>query len=127
MGIARRLLIVLGIFLVAGGTAAAGSGTGNYRVKLDFTNADGLVTGNDVLIHGVKAGKVESLDLGTDVAVVTVSVADAFAPLHGGTKAVVRSLGLLGNHYVEVIPGPDSGPELANGAEIDISSTTSPT
>lgn len=126
-GFARRLATLCGIALVALGTAAAGTGSGGYTLRLDFTNADGVVKGNDVLIYGVKAGSVQDLTLRDSLAVITVSIDQSFAPLHAGTKAVVRSLGLLGNHYVEVIPGPASGPELAEGAEIDITSTTSPT
>jgi phospholipid/cholesterol/gamma-HCH transport system substrate-binding protein len=123
----RPILAALGLLILAAGGVAATPGVAGYRVKLDFTNSDGIVKGNNVTINGVDAGKVEDLQLKDNVAVVTVSVQPEYAPLRAGTKGLIRSLWLLGNKYLEVLPGPASGPELPTDSELTIDSTTSPT
>src|SRR3979411_1626544 len=100
-----RLLLVAAVLLAVAGTAGFGFGAPGYTLKLDFTNSDGVVKGADVTIAGVNAGKVESLGVKDKVGVVGGSIDSKFAPLHGGAKAIVRSVGLLGHKYVEIIDG----------------------
>ncbi|MDQ6746555.1 MAG: MlaD family protein [Candidatus Dormibacteraeota bacterium] len=122
-----RLLLVVGLLSVVFGAVAFGPAL-NYHLKLDFTNADGLVPNEDVTVAGVKVGQVKGLQVSGKVAVVTVEITDKkYAPMRTGTRALVRQLSLLGNKYVELFPGPGGGGTLADGAEIGIDSTTSPT
>ncbi|MBN9624385.1 MAG: hypothetical protein J0H06_15815, partial [Actinobacteria bacterium] len=46
----------------------------------------------------------------------------------GGTTAVIRATSLSGvaNHYLSISPGPNSNPALEEGAELGLSSTTTP-
>jgi virulence factor Mce-like protein len=122
-----RLLIGCALLLGLAGTVAAGFGQPDYVVKLDFTNADGVVKGADISINGVQAGKVDGLQVQGKVAVVTAHIDSQFAPLHSGAKALIRSLGLLGYKYVEVVDGRAGGAELASSSELTTDSTTSPT
>ncbi|MEA2683568.1 MAG: phospholipid/cholesterol/gamma-HCH transport system substrate-binding protein [Chloroflexota bacterium] len=122
-----RLLLFIGLLSTVLGAVAFGPNL-NYTLRLDFTNADGLVQNEDVTVAGVKVGSVKSLEVSGKVAVVTVEVTDkAYVPLRSGTKALVRQLSLLGNKYVELFPGSTSGGVLASGSEIGIDNTTSPT
>jgi ABC-type transporter Mla subunit MlaD len=121
-----RPLIVVALVLSLAGILAAGFGQPDYTLKLDFTNADGVVKGADLNINGVMAGKVVNLELKGKVAVVTVTVDSKFAPIHSGAKALIRSLGLLGHKYVEVVEGKGNG-TLDGGSELTVDSTTSPT
>jgi ABC-type transporter Mla subunit MlaD len=121
-----RPLIVVALVLSLAGIVAAGFGQPDYTLKLDFTNADGVVKGADLNINGVMAGKVDNLEVKGRVAVVTVTVDSKFAPIHSGAKALIRSLGLLGHKYVEVVEGKGSG-TLDSGSELTVDSTTSPT
>ncbi|MFY9614278.1 MAG: MlaD family protein [Candidatus Dormiibacterota bacterium] len=123
----RRLASVVVVLALAAGGLAFGPFANSYQVKLDFTNVDGVVKGNEVQVNGVHAGSVGSLELKDSVGVVTVDMVPQFAPLHQGTKAMVRAIGLLGNKYLEIFPGPSNGPELKSGTELTIDSTTSPT
>jgi virulence factor Mce-like protein len=129
MSVKRQVRPIVGVIVLLGlaGTVAAGFGQPDYAVRLDFTNADGVVKGADVNINGVQAGKVVSLQVKGKVAVATVNIDSDFAPLHAGAKALIRSLGLLGHKYVEVIDGKRGGATLASGSELTIDSTTSPT
>lgn len=121
-----RPLLVLVLVLGLAGTVAAGFGQPDYTLKLDFTNADGVVKGADINIKGVQAGKVDDLKVQGRAAALTVTIDSKFAPIHSGAKAIIRSLGLLGNKYVEVIDGKGRG-TLASGSELTTDSTTSPT
>ncbi len=122
----RPLLVIL-VLLAGAGTAAFGFGQPGYTLKLDFTNADGVVKGADVTINGVMAGKVDDLAVSGKVAQVTATIDSKYAPVHSGAKALIRSVGLLGHKYIEVIPGNQGGAELPSGTELTIDSTTSPT
>lgn len=122
-----RPILVLAVVAAAAGTVAFSLGQSGYTLKLDFTNADGVVKGADVSIAGVNAGKVDDLTVKGTVAVVTVSLDSKFAPVHSGTKAIVRSVGLLGHKYVELVDPNRNGSQVASGTELTIDSTTSPT
>ena len=102
------------------------SGGGGHKYTLIFQNAGQLVPDNQVLIGGSPAGSVESIDLSdNNLAEVHVEVSQE---LHKGTTAVIRATSLSGvaNHYVSISPGPNSNPALGEGAELGLSSTTTP-
>lgn len=102
------------------------SSGGGYKYTLVFQNAGQLVADNQVLIGGSPVGTVESISLTDDnLAAVHVEVEQQ---LHEGTTAVIRATSLSGvaNHYVSISPGPNSNPALEEGAELGLSSTTTP-
>ena len=114
--------------LCVAATAAAvlvlGGGSQDYRIV--FANAGQLVKGDVVRIGGTAVGTVKGIRLTPDSrAEVRVSVSDAYAPLHEGTTAVIRQQGLVGvaSRYVDLSPGPNSAPALADGAVIDHQAT----
>jgi phospholipid/cholesterol/gamma-HCH transport system substrate-binding protein len=97
-----------------------------HEYELIFETGGQLVPGNQVLVGGQPIGTVDSIDLTDDAqAMVTITVDE---PLHEGTTAMVRSTSLSGiaNRYVSVHPGPNSEPELDDGAQITADRTTSP-
>jgi phospholipid/cholesterol/gamma-HCH transport system substrate-binding protein len=112
------VVIVLAVVLFSGG--------GGHKYTLVFQNAGQLVPDNQVLIGGSPVGSVESIDLSDDnLAEVHVEVSQQ---LHEGTTATIRATSLSGvaNHYVSISPGPNSSPALDEGAELGLSSTTTP-
>ena len=101
-------------------------GSGGHQYTLVFQNAGQLVPDNQVLIGGSPVGSVESIELSDDnLAEIHVEVDQQ---LHEGTTAAIRATSLSGvaNHYVSVSPGPNSEPELDDGAELGLASTTTP-
>jgi phospholipid/cholesterol/gamma-HCH transport system substrate-binding protein len=102
------------------------SGSGGHKYTLVFQNAGQLVPDNQVLIGGSPAGTVTSLGL-TDDNLAEVNV-EIDQQLHEGTTAIIRATSLSGvaNHYVAISPGPNSNPELDDGAELGLASTTTP-
>jgi phospholipid/cholesterol/gamma-HCH transport system substrate-binding protein len=111
-------VIVLAIIFFSGGSG--------HKYTLIFQNAGQLVPDNQVLIGGSPAGTVESIGL-TDNNLAEVKV-EVDQELHEGTTAVIRATSLSGvaNHYVSISPGPNSNPALEEGAELGLSSTTTP-
>jgi phospholipid/cholesterol/gamma-HCH transport system substrate-binding protein len=101
-------------------------GSSGHKYTLVFQNAGQLVPDNQVLIGGSPVGSVESIDLSdNNLAEVHVEVSQE---LHEGTTATIRATSLSGvaNHYVSISPGPNSSPALDEGAELGLSSTTTP-
>ena len=102
------------------------SGDDGHDYELLFETGGQLVPGNQVLVGGQPVGTIEEISL-TDDAQAKVRI-NTEQPLHEGTTAVVRATSLSGiaNRYIAVSPGPNSAPELADGATIGTDKTTSP-
>ncbi len=80
-----------------------------YNLIAKFESADGLSSGSDVKISGVKIGSVVSqeLDNKTFQAVVTIKLNnDVKIPTDSSAK--VASEGLLGSKYISIVPGGDT-------------------
>ena len=126
-----------GVFLAAVaagllcGTAFLGA-TEGHTVVARFSDADGLVAGNDVRIGGVVAGSVQSVSIGvsgsgTQFAQAVLAIDSDHWPLHQGTTVAVRPRGVLSNVFVEVQPGSAHAPALSAGYIFGTDVTSSPT
>src|SRR3954466_3554157 len=123
---ALALAIVLVAVLLLRGLPLRGGGTHQY--DLVFQNAGQLVKDDDVQVGGRRIGSVRKITLTDDnQAEITISVQDGYAPLHEGTTALIRATSLSGiaNRYVALTPGPNSNPELSEGATLGTDKTTS--
>jgi phospholipid/cholesterol/gamma-HCH transport system substrate-binding protein len=93
-----------------------------YRVTVGFPEATTLATEADVRIAGVSVGKVRKLQVDGDRnrTLATLELEREFAPLRADTRARLRQKTLLGETYVELVPGrgkrmlPEDG-RLADG------------
>ncbi|HVE68474.1 MAG TPA: MlaD family protein [Solirubrobacteraceae bacterium] len=104
------------------------TGGGNPTYELRFQNAGQLVKGDEVQVGGRAVGTIKDIALTTDnQARVTIELHE-FAPLHEGTTAVIRQASLSGiaNRYISLQLGPNSAPELADGATVPTERTTTP-
>jgi phospholipid/cholesterol/gamma-HCH transport system substrate-binding protein len=113
--------------LVAVAALMFGAG-GGRSYHLHFTHAGLLVEGADVVIGGQKAGSVTDIGLtGAGEADVAIALERGAPRLRAGTTASLEEPSLSGqaNRYVAVSPGPETAPELPQGAEIASGSTTS--
>jgi phospholipid/cholesterol/gamma-HCH transport system substrate-binding protein len=80
--------------------------------ELHFARTNGLQTGAPVSLSGMPIGSVEQLrfssEPGENDIVVRVAVdADAASRIRTETRATIRTLGLLGDKYIELVPGTD--------------------
>jgi len=95
-------------------------GGDSYRAA--FSEAGGLLKGDDVRIAGVKVGKVQKVDLAGDHVVVDFKVTEpaAFGP---ETAASVRMKTLLGQKYLALEPAGRG--QMKEGAQIPLERTVS--
>ena len=128
----RRIVSTLLLLAVAGGAAFALTGAGGqgpekptYKVVLD--NAFGLVTGADMKVAGVRAGKIKSLEVDrkTHKAIVEFEISeDGFGSLRKDVQCESRPQSLIGEYYIDCKPGTSSE-KLASGTTIPVEQTTS--
>lgn len=119
LGALLLVVAVVAIVLLGGG--------GGEQYKLVFQTAGQLVRGNDVQIGGRRIGNVDDITLNDDnLAEVTITVDEPYAPLHQGTTATIRlaSLSSVANRYIALSPGPNSAPKLAAGSTLGVERTT---
>ena len=88
-------------------------------VAAQFDSVAGLDDKAAVRIAGVRVGRVDGVGLGPDGKTARVTLRlDRPVRLTEGTTANLASAGLLGEKYVEIVPGPAEAPELGPGAVI---------
>lgn len=100
------VVAIAAAFLVfAYSTTSAGSLSG-YPLEARFTSADGITTGTDVRLHGIKIGTVSGVDLDpkTYLAIVHLSIRRD-VPIPDDSAIKVTSSTLLGNAYLSIQPG----------------------
>ena len=112
------LAIALGFLGWAGKGHSFGSTVGSYPLHASFRSVEGIATGTDVRMAGVKIGTVTDIGLNpkTFFADTTISVKDG-VELPDDSQIVVASEGLLGGAFIEILPG-GSLDNLAPGDEI---------
>ena len=117
------LAVALGFLAWAYGRSDAGD-PGGYTLRAKFDRVDGLDTGGDVRISGIKVGQVlaQELDPATYRAQVTFSVRNGIE-LPADSSAAVVSSGLLGGKYLSLVPGGDEK-LLADGEEITLTQSS---
>jgi len=112
--------VMIGIFMV-------GRRANLFRKKLPyetrFDSAAGLVPGNPVRLNGVTVGNVLEVKLSPDPADRSVEVIYDVdrrlqSRLRAGTRASIKTLGLLGDKYIDLDGGSASEPEIEVNGEI---------
>jgi phospholipid/cholesterol/gamma-HCH transport system substrate-binding protein len=102
-------------------------GGSSYQVHARFADAGQLVKGGLVEVGGRTVGTVKEISLSdNNQADVLLNITDGdYSPLHRGTRAVIRSVGLSGvaNRFVELHPGPEQRPEIDDGGTLSSQET----
>jgi len=81
------------------------------RVDAVFKSVAGLDDKASVRVAGVRVGRIDGVGLDGTQARITLAL-DKPLGLTVGTRARIASLGMLGEKYVELIPGPPDAPPL---------------
>ncbi len=114
--------VMIGIFMVG---QRAHLFVKKFPYETRFDSASGLVAGNPVRLNGVTVGNVLEVILSPDPADRTVRVVydvdrRAAPRLRKGTRAAIKTIGLLGDKYIELEGG------TAEEAEVEIGGTIPP-
>jgi ABC-type transporter Mla subunit MlaD len=117
IALAVFVLVCAGLFLGLAGQLGVFSGnTSRYTVRLK--DAGGLVVGNSVRIAGVEVGRVQSIRLEDNRAVLEIAI-DRAVQLYAADCAKPRPKSLLGEKYLHLDQGTSAaGDPIAPGAEI---------
>lgn len=91
-------------------------GSRDYTVTATFPSVSGLKEGAGVEIAGVEVGKVEAIVLQEDRALVTLRIRDGVV-LTEDVIASVRTKGIIGDKYIQLVPG-GSEKEIPAGGRI---------
>lgn len=88
-----------------------------YAVQAEFTNAGGLQDGATVELAGVNIGHVVTVQLTPEYrAHVTLHLKPTIS-LKDDAKAAIKSVGLIGERYIEIFPGTTTN-QIAPGGYI---------
>ncbi|MBE9580799.1 MAG: MCE family protein [Proteobacteria bacterium] len=95
-----------------------------YEVYGYFDSAEGLVKGVPVQVAGVEVGRVKDITLEAGKAKVILQL-DRYVEIGEDVEAVIRTKGVLGDKYVELVLGLPQAPLMKPGGRIQ--QTVSPT
>ena len=121
------LVVLVGLVAVMSGIFMVGRRANLFRKKLPyetrFDSASGLVPGNPVRLNGVTVGNVLEVKLSPDPADRSVQVVYDVdrrlrSRLRAGTRASIKTIGLLGDKYIDLDGGSVSEPEIEVNGEI---------
>ncbi len=117
------LLLVIAVTAVTT-SSSPGKGPPHYEVRAIFDDAAFAVPGEDVRIAGANVGSIQSLGVCTNTdcasqssplnkAAVTIQINNPdFAPFYANAHCTIRPQSLIGEKYVDCLPGTSSAPKL---------------
>jgi phospholipid/cholesterol/gamma-HCH transport system substrate-binding protein len=125
-----KLLVFIAVTVVATGSLAATIGNfrfgGSTSYKALFTDATGLMKGDDVRIAGVRVGEIDGVSVtrrgDRSLALVSFSVRSDRS-LAESTLAQIRYRNLVGQRYVALSEGAGSGERLGSDGTIPLRQT----
>jgi len=98
----------------------AGLFADTHQLTAEFSDATGVVPGDEVRMAGVPVGKVTSVTAEQGKAVVEMKIDDGY-PLPAESRFELHWRNLLGQRYVQVVPPSDAepdGPTMAAGDRV---------
>ena len=101
------------------GGKSIGAATTGYTIHASFGRIDGLNTGDEVRMSGIKIGEVGRMRLGENFSAVVDLRIDSPIELPTDTSAAIHTDGLFGSKHVVLVPGADDA-VLKSGGNIDL-------
>jgi phospholipid/cholesterol/gamma-HCH transport system substrate-binding protein len=116
----RSISLLVLVFLFAGSACSFNDGGENPTVIAYFADAGDLVTKGSVQTSDVEVGRIDNIEMvnrdGELFAKVTMSIAPDVQIRSTSMSALVRQTSLLGEQFVELLPGAETGPYLSPDA-----------
>jgi phospholipid/cholesterol/gamma-HCH transport system substrate-binding protein len=121
------IVVLVALFAVMIGIFMVGRRANLFRKKFPyqtrFDSAAGLVPGNPVRLNGVTVGNVLEVKLSPDPADSSVQVVydvdrRLSSRIRAGTRASIKTIGLLGDKYIDLSGGSVREPEIEIGGQI---------
>ena len=127
------LLVIVALVVLGGGILVIGNQNNLFRrmnrYVVQFQDVKGLQDGSPVQLNGVAVGRVEQIALSPDPALRSIAVRIAvdrrFAELvRDDTEVRIKTLGLLGDKFVEITAGTVGALPVENGGALKASRQT---
>lgn len=108
------ILLVIALFYIGNRNSFTGS---NIKIKVRFSNINGLQEGNNVLFSGINAGTVKSIKLlnSKTIEVTMVMKKDIANQIPINSKITIGTDGLMGNKLLNITPSETSGAMVKDG------------
>jgi phospholipid/cholesterol/gamma-HCH transport system substrate-binding protein len=92
----------------------------DFKLKVRFTNLNGLTVGSNVMFSGLQAGTVKSTDLINDTTLeVTMQInSKVKAYIHKNALAGIGTEGLMGNKIINITPVSGSSSAVEDGDQL---------
>src|SRR3989344_6909160 len=94
-----------------------------YTIRITFNSVSGVEKGTPVRLAGVNVGEIKEVHIIRDAQGATQVEMTAWimkgASIEEGAEARINSLGLLGEKYVEIIPGTGGNKTLSDGGTLN--------
>ena len=109
-------LIIFGYMSMKVGNLTLSTEKG-YDVEVLFDSATGLAKDVTVEIAGVEVGRVKKISLQQGKALVVLTMNPGLI-IRKDDTAIIRTRGILGDKYVEIMPGSQTSPPISPGERI---------
>jgi len=109
-------LVILAYMSMKVGTLSFSRDKG-YDMDVIFDSATGLAKDVPVEIAGVEIGRVKQIALQDGKALVKLRITEDMV-IRKDAKAMIRTRGILGDKYIEVVPGSAEAPPIPAGGRI---------
>lgn len=116
---------IFGFLWINSGGKVPGYSPATYRVAVDVPRVANLVYFGDVMIAGVRVGKIADIQDQGDHARATMELQPEIAPLHEGAVVQVRAKSLIEETFLEITDG--TGPEIPESGSLPAGSARPPT
>ncbi len=122
----RLVSIFVTLAIVAGGAFyLTSSGTPTYTITADVEQAPNLFEGGRVMVRGVEVGTITTVEPGPASVRVTMEI-DEDVKLPEDAFLGIVPITVIADRYVQISPPYESGPTLADGANIPVDRTQIP-
>lgn len=101
------LLIIVGVALVAGiafWLRGVRFGSRSYQIQVEFPDVNGIQVGDAVRYRGLRVGKIENIQPGTNGVDVTLEIASSDLVIPKDVNVKATSSGLIGETFIDIIP-----------------------
>lgn len=111
------VLILTGLLIWKIEALRFGHGSSRH-IKVEFADVSGLDEKSLVRVAGVPVGRVSKIHLDKSGKAIVDIELDGDVDLRTGASGSIASRGLLGEKYVELVPGPIGAPRLPEGTQL---------
>ncbi|MSO92961.1 MAG: MCE family protein [Rhodospirillales bacterium] len=103
--LAVAVLALVFVYFYGGREWTAEAAGGSYRLTATFNKVDGLLTGDQVQLGGIRIGRVDRQALDQSYRAVVTFKIDSWVRLPADTSVAIHTDGLFGSKFVVLEPG----------------------